>query len=243
MVQKLGVAYGLSSVPTPQLEDQIGELAAHINAATCSWLLLIAEFDRREAWKEWGCKSCADWLSLRCGLGVAAGREHVRVARRLETLPEIRDAFTHGLLSYSKVRAITRVADHADETELLELARHATAAQLERLVRKYRWVVASQIEPANLSYYGRYMTWNWEDDGSLTFRGRLPAEDGALLLRALEAAHDRLHVSAETRGDRDEHRDGRASTPRMRGSACEGGDVSAETRTAEPAGHPRATNA
>jgi len=42
-----------------QLEREIAELAAHINAAPCRWLLLVGELDRREGWLEWGCKSCA----------------------------------------------------------------------------------------------------------------------------------------------------------------------------------------
>jgi hypothetical protein len=177
-----------------RLEEEIGELAAHIHAATCRWLLLIAEFDRREAWKPWGCKSCADWLSLRCALAPGPAREHVRVARRLEQMPLVCAAFASGELSYSKARAITRVVDHADEAELLELARHATAAQLERLVRAYRGVVSTQIEHANRAHGERFLSWSWEDDGSLTVRGRLPAEDGALLVQGLEAARDRLRV-------------------------------------------------
>ena len=196
---------GLAALSLERLEEEIGELAAHIHAATCRWLLLVAEFDRREGWKEWGCKSCADWLSLRCGLAPGPGREHVRVARRLEQLPELCAAFGRGELSFSKVRAITRVADFADESELLELARHATAAQLERLVRAYRGVVSTQIEHANRAHEERFLSWSWDDDGSVVFRGRLPAEDGALLIRALEAARDQLHVPAETStGESDE---------------------------------------
>jgi hypothetical protein len=189
------------AVPLERLEQEIGELAAHIHAATCRWLLLIAEYDRREGWAEWGCKSCADWLSLRCALAPGPAREHVRVARCLEDLPLVSAAFGKGELSYSKVRAITRVADLADEAELLDLARHATAAQLERLVRAYRGVVSAQVDEANQIHEDRFLSWSWDDDGSFVIQGRLPAEDGALVARALEAARDRLRVSAETSAD------------------------------------------
>jgi hypothetical protein len=63
----------LAGVPLERLEREITELAAHINAATCSWLLLVGEFERREGWAEWGCKSCAHWLSYRCGLSPRRG--------------------------------------------------------------------------------------------------------------------------------------------------------------------------
>src|ERR671923_3008788 len=66
-------AMRLQDMPLEQLESEITELAAHINAATCRWLLLIGEHDRREGWAEWGCKSCAHWLSVQCGLGLRAG--------------------------------------------------------------------------------------------------------------------------------------------------------------------------
>jgi hypothetical protein len=103
----------------------------------------------------------------------------------------VRDAFASGELSYSKVRAITRVASEETEELLLEYARYATAAQLERIVRAYRGVL--KLEEAKEILDRRYLAWSWEDDGSLSFRGRIPAEEGALLLRALDAARDALY--------------------------------------------------
>src|SRR5215210_2518855 len=84
------------------LEREITELASHIHAATCRWLGLVAEYDRREGWAQWGCRSCAHWVSWRCGIAPVAAREHVRVARRLDELPLIRQAFSEGRLSFSK---------------------------------------------------------------------------------------------------------------------------------------------
>ena len=123
-----------------RLGREITELAAHIHAATCRWLELVAEFDRRRGWAQWGCKSCAQFLSWRCAIAPGAAREQVRVARRLEALPLIKAAFAQGRLSYSKARALTRVGEVEHEETLLDLARHSTAAQLERMVRAYRGV-------------------------------------------------------------------------------------------------------
>jgi uncharacterized protein DUF222 len=109
--RSMSVASGVEpgSLSVEELEREIGELAAHVNAATCRWLCLVAEFDRREGWAGWGAKSCAAWLSWRCGLTPVAAREQVRVARRLAEFGLVREAFGSGELSYSKVRAITRV--------------------------------------------------------------------------------------------------------------------------------------
>jgi hypothetical protein len=113
----------------------------------------------------------------------------VRVARRLAELPLIHEAFACGELSYAKVRALTRVAEPESEDELLELARHMTASQLERAVRAYRHVTAAE---ANDLHALAYAGFTWEPDGSLVVRARLAPEDGALFVQALEAARDRL---------------------------------------------------
>jgi len=71
----------LSAMPLERLEAEITELAGQLAAAECRWLQLIAEFDRRGGHLDWGCQTCAHWLSWHCGLAIRAGRERVRVAR------------------------------------------------------------------------------------------------------------------------------------------------------------------
>ena len=173
-----------------ELEREICELAAHIAAATCRWLELLVEFDDRGGWAEWGIKSCAHWLSWRCSLGLRAAREHVRVAHRLKELPVVKEAFSRGELSYCKVRALTRVATAATEVGLVEIARHATGAQLEKLIRGYAGALSATLGAAERAIEGRYLRWNWEDDGSLRLEARLPADDGAIVLNGLRAAEE-----------------------------------------------------
>jgi hypothetical protein len=181
----------VAELPLELIERRIEEAAAAINAGSARWLELVSEFDRRTGWANTGCRSTAEWIAWRCGLTSRAAREHVRVARALPDLPLIRAAFASGELSYSKVRALTRVAAAESEAELLELARHATAAQLERIVRAARRVTEYEAEDARQSCFVRY---HWdEDDGCLRVEAKLPPEDGALVLRALEATRDALY--------------------------------------------------
>jgi hypothetical protein len=196
--------------PLERLEREIGELGAHIHAATCRWLVLIAEFDRREGWAEWGCKSCAHWLSWRCALAPSAAREQVRVARRLAELPRIRAAFGRGELSYSQVRALSRVATADVEPTLLELARYSTAAQLERTLRAYRGVVERELSPHDRAHGDAYLVCEHDGDGSLILRGRLPAEEGALVVAALDAARDSLRAASKPTGTPNGYRDASA---------------------------------
>ena len=115
---------------TDELEEEIAELCTHIDAATYRLLRAIAEFDRREACG-WGFPSTAHWLSWRVGLDLVTAREKVRVARALEELPQISEKFRQGRVSYSKVRAMTRIASPENEEYLLYLAENGTAGHLE----------------------------------------------------------------------------------------------------------------
>src|SRR6266850_3214378 len=123
----------LPPTPNPELEalkrlgDEIAELAAHIEVATARQLDMIREFDARGGWAN-GFKSCAEWLAWRVGMDLSAAYERVRVARALPKLPRISAAFARGEVSYSKVRAVTRVATPETEERLLTFARCGTAA-------------------------------------------------------------------------------------------------------------------
>ena len=177
-------AADLEGLSFAELEDELARLASHIFAGTCRWLELVAELERRGGLS--GCTT-AEWLAWRCGLTPRTAREHVRVALRLVELPCIRAAFAVGELSYAKVRALTRIAEPESEEELLELARHLTAAQLDRAVRAYRRVTTDQ---AAALQDAAYLGWCWDEDGSLVLRGRLAPEDGAVFLEALETGRE-----------------------------------------------------
>src|SRR3989337_284332 len=100
---------------TGDLGDEIALLSARLNVATHRLLTCIRSFDELEGWHRQGAQSCAHWLVWRIGIDRGAAREKVRVARALGTLPKIDGAFAAGKLSYSKVRAITRIAKPNNE--------------------------------------------------------------------------------------------------------------------------------
>src|SRR5665647_1784171 len=122
------------------LGEWIAEQAAHLDAATQGLLTALRDYDRSGNWHKQGFRRCADWLSWRVGWSGATAREHLRVANQLGELPLIDDALRTGSISYSKARALTRVATPANQATLLEDARHATGNQLEILCRKYATV-------------------------------------------------------------------------------------------------------
>ena len=179
-----------SGSPLPALAAAITAGAVRLAAATAAWLRLIAEFDERDGWHGYGILSCAHWLAWQCGLSPGAAREHVRVARALRSLPLIESAFADGRLSYSKVRALTRIAETDTEESLLELALELTASQVERTVRQWRRAddANAGVDPDEARQLFEY--W-WDDAGMLTVKVRLPTEQGAAFITAIDSLAER----------------------------------------------------
>ncbi len=181
------------------LESEITELTGHLNAATHRWLQLVAEFDTRRGWVGAGTQSCAHWLNWKCGIAMGVAREKVRVAHALAGLPLIAGAMARGQLSYSKVRELTRVACCNTESYLLNIALHGTADHVEKVVRHFRRAKeAAELSREAAQQANRFLSWRYDDDGSLVMKARLPAESGALVLKALQAAMDTSDVPAGT---------------------------------------------
>jgi hypothetical protein len=185
----------LSSLTTQQIADGICLRAGRIAAAQAELLTWIAEFDRREGWSGQGLLSCAHWLSWRIGLSLPTAREQVRVARRLEELPRVAEAFLSARVSYSKVRAITRTAEPDDSIDWVALARHSSAAQLEALargVRRARAHAREVLEPeASAEGVLRTRT-RYNDDGSFSITISGPAELLPVIQAGIEAKKAQL---------------------------------------------------
>jgi Domain of unknown function (DUF222)/HNH endonuclease len=189
--------------PTPERElelerlgDEIAELCAHLDAAAARLLDLIRDFDARGGWGN-GFSSCAAWLTWRVGLAPGAAREHVRVARALGALPRLAHALARGELSYSKVRALTRVATAETEERLLAVGRAGTAEHVERIVRAWRYVDRkAEVGETAKRHASRALHVYQDEDGMVVVRGRLEPEIGAVVMQALAAARETLYQQA-----------------------------------------------
>jgi hypothetical protein len=201
-----------------RLADKIPLLAGQINAANYRFLKLVAEFDRLEAWAGYGFRSCAHWLDWKCGIALGAAREKVRVARALEGLPGINAGFEAGELSYSKVRAVTRVATEKNEEFLLMIAQYGTAQNVEKLAGVFRTVSqyenfqpddklrerleeefkseqSEQIKQASERKFSCYQ----DDENMWVIHARLPAEEGGLLVKLVAALGDQIALNHKDR--------------------------------------------
>jgi 5-methylcytosine-specific restriction endonuclease McrA len=181
-------ATALAALPDERLEAELCQLAADLAAGTARWFRLIAEYDRRQVWQSWECRSMAAWLAGHVGVAKVTARQYVQVARTLEQYPLLSAEFDAGRLSYSRVRAVCRVITPTSEADLVSMALNATAPQLERFVRSVERVT-KQAEPDGdrSQHERREFAIIADDDGTWIVRGRLPAEVGTALRRALDA--------------------------------------------------------
>ncbi|MCQ4146266.1 DUF222 domain-containing protein [Rhodococcus qingshengii] len=171
-----------------QLGSEICALAGQIAAATARFLTLLSKFDEDRGWSGPGLHSCAHWLSWKCGMSLHTGREYVRVAKALRPLPEMRKAFEQGRLSYSKVRALTRVTTPSNEQQMVRFGCEAPAAQIDRLAAGLRKATDNESGKSKAPEHLQ-VRWHWDSDtGEFVIKGRLPAQDGARILAALAVA-------------------------------------------------------
>jgi hypothetical protein len=177
------MATALCEVPIKAVEDELVVLAGQLAAGTCRWLLLLAEFDRRRGWDAYGIGSCAHWLSIRLAISPSTARAHLAVGHALAGLPLMCQEFAAGRLSYSQVRALCRGADTTNEAELIRLAQNMNASQLESMCRALRGLddeVDAEVGERT-SLVAR-----WDDQGTATIRCRIPNDDAAVVMAAVD---------------------------------------------------------
>lgn len=189
-------ASALSDRTVWELAEELGSLAAGIAASTCRFLVLLGEFDAREGWGRYvGVTSMTHWLSWQCGLARVTAREQVRVARALRVLPSVTAEFAAGRLSYSKVRALTRVAAADNEEELLQVARAGTADQVQRFCAGVRTAAGSLAEVNERNEHGS-LVHRTLADGSIGVSVRCSPEQGAVIVDRLHQVQEYLRRTA-----------------------------------------------
>ena len=186
----------LTERPVWTLAAELGTLAVGIAASTCRFLVLLGEFDAREGWGHYaGVTSSTHWLSWQCGMARVTAREQVRVARAMRDLPLITTEFRAGRLSYSKVRAISRVATPENEAELVQVAEAGTADQVQRFCAGVRSAAGSLAE-VNERHDRGALTYRTLADGSTSVSVRCSPEQGAVIVDRLQEAQEYLKRTA-----------------------------------------------
>jgi hypothetical protein len=162
-----------------------------IDRAEADWLERLAEFDRDRLWALDGQFSCVTWLVWRTNMGRSTAFDKLRVAHELARRPVLAEAFREGRISYSAVRAITRIGrpDPAVDEALVALAESGEASiiDVERAVRAYRLYADQDRPPASETDRVRDVKIHRGDDGTgqiVVTLGDLEVEEFAATLQA-----------------------------------------------------------
>ena len=136
------------------------------------------------------------WLSYRLSVSQHTGREWARVAAALGELPALGQAFGDGCLSFDQVSPLTKVATVETDDELADEGPGWSVTSCERLARQTLRVTP---EDAAEAHRQRSLQWWWDlESRMLHLRGRLPEEQGATLVAALEQVADGYKPDPET---------------------------------------------
>jgi hypothetical protein len=124
------------------------------------------------------------------------------MARRLGELPQTRARLEAGELSEDTVALVCRKAPAAVDAEVAQLARSTTVTQLRRILGKYSFEAppepaAPEREEAHPADEIRRVSFNCTDSGSWRLSAELPADEGAVVERALTEMRDELFRAGE----------------------------------------------
>ena len=150
------------------------------------WFAWLGEFDVQAGWATYGCRDCVHWLMQHCRMGRPTAKDKLRVAMQLRQRPVYRQALESGRLSYSIVRALTRIRYVSDDFDEQNAAKgeQLTADDCEHLARHAKAIEDQDKPPSRIeercgvrviSDYGGY--------GIIEVRA--PVEDSERIMRIL----------------------------------------------------------
>jgi hypothetical protein len=164
------------------LKVEITETRKALSQTQARLMKLLAELDRRQAYREDGASSIEEWSSMRLGMTQGHGRSLSGLAKSLERLPALERALATGKVSLDQVEPLARVATREMDEELAEAVEGWSVTQCRRHAKKIAMTKDVQNETKDSKGYltlGQYL------DGSWKIAGHLTAEQGNCLDRAL----------------------------------------------------------
>jgi hypothetical protein len=180
--------------------DELDGVIAHFSALAWAALAVVGdalmEADRRQLFTADGARDLTQWASVRMAVRHSTAARLVRVARRLEDLPRLRERFAAGELSLDQVDAISRMATPESEEALISECLGLSNAVLDRAARRSN--PPSTADERSVWERRRLgLQWNL-DESELKFGGNLPGVEGKIFEAAVRSRADRVPENPET---------------------------------------------
>src|SRR5512135_1119978 len=115
------------------LSDRLAVLLRREHGALAEFLIGLAEFDRRQAWRELGCPSLFVYLTRH--LGVSNGSAHYRsvAARLVQRHPAVLEALSEGKICFSVLVELSKVLTLENEAEVLPRFFHRSKTEAQAI--------------------------------------------------------------------------------------------------------------
>lgn len=173
-------------VAMSSLRVELVDLGARFSRGQRELVRIAAALDDSGEWALDGAKTCALWIADALDIEVCTAREWLRIGHALTDLPLTDAAFASGELSYSKIRAVTRLAEPESEAEIVEIARRVAAGKLAAALAAWlaRRETPEQMEERQAKAMS--LTWRTDVDGMVLISGRLAPADAAMFTTSID---------------------------------------------------------
>jgi hypothetical protein len=162
-------------------------------AEICEWLI---DVDVSQRFLADGSPNLGQWVSARFGLRHSTAAQLVRVARRLEDLPMLREKFAAGELSLDQVDSISKLATADTEEAVIAECLGLSNAALDRAARRANPPSTSDALEA---WRVRWLSIQYTLDGIRgEMRAGLPGAEMSLVESEIRARADRIAPNPES---------------------------------------------
>ena len=169
------------------LRSAVVDGARRLSLDMSAFIVLLVEFDLGGEWAFDNAPSCAHWVADRADIELCTVREWMRIGHALTAVDEVARRFADGRLSYSKVKALTRLANAENQHELCALAERHPASQLAVELARWRNGHESDNDRQKRQRAATTLKWRLDADGMIAGWFRYPPEIAAVLTGAVDA--------------------------------------------------------
>ena len=136
-----------AGVPAHHAHDSLRKSLAAVERAQHCALLWFSEISRRGLFRELGYSSMVSYASEELGFSAVKIRDFVRLARKLEELPRLKESVARGEVGYTKAREVIKVATPKTEARWVAEATKSSRKVLAAKVAQVR--KTAQVRRAN----------------------------------------------------------------------------------------------
>jgi hypothetical protein len=171
------------------LRSVAAELGRAIGALQHQQRLVLGLIDERRAYASDGSRDAADWAAGRLGVSRRAAGDELAVARRLAVLPNLAEKAAAGELSAEQLRPAVELAETAaangvvggDATWAINAPHMGVGVLRRRAAKARRPGAADHVAALAVRTFDA-----WTAGQELRFKGSVPVDAGATLLKAIE---------------------------------------------------------